>query len=125
IHSPPKAMVEWPDAELVNARKGDWLFAHVRQPLVERPKTVLDHWMLWRGPKITAPIRGFVLTRGKPHPNGAPPFGPHHPVAGGPDRPARSPEIHLLRGPGTIPHVAVVPAGEQGHIPGPRATGGR
>jgi hypothetical protein len=62
IHPPPRAMVEWPDAEVVNARKGDWLFAHVRQPLVERPKTVLDHWMLWKDRKFTDRIGDAVQT---------------------------------------------------------------
>jgi hypothetical protein len=61
IHPPPKVMVEWPDAEVVNARKGDWLFAHVRQPLVERPKTILDHWMLWRDGKFTDRLGNSVM----------------------------------------------------------------
>ena len=53
VHPPPKAMVEWPDAELVNARKGDWLFVHFRQAAIDRPNHVLDRWMVWRDGKFT------------------------------------------------------------------------
>jgi hypothetical protein len=66
IHPPPKAMVEWPDAEVVNARKGDWLFAHVRQPTAQRPDTILDHWLLWRDGKFTDRIGGSVQTGNDP-----------------------------------------------------------
>jgi hypothetical protein len=66
VHPPPKAMVEWPDAEVVNARKGDWLFAHVRQPHVGRPDAALDHWMLWRGRKFTERIGDSVQTGDNP-----------------------------------------------------------
>lgn len=62
VHPPPKAMFEWPDAEVVNARKGDWLFAHVRQSSIDRPATVLDHWMLWRDGKCTDRHGAGVLT---------------------------------------------------------------
>jgi hypothetical protein len=61
VHPPPKTMVEWPDAEVVNARKNDWLFTHLRQPLVDRPNTVLDHWMLLRERKFTERIGTNVV----------------------------------------------------------------
>ena len=86
IHPPPKAMVEWPDAELVNARKGDWLLAHVRQPAInqpaldrpaldqpalDQPKGVVDHWMLWRDGKFTDRIGSSVQTGQEPLPMGS------------------------------------------------------
>lgn len=61
VHPPPKAMVEWPDAEVVNARKGDWLFTHVRQPSIQQTNTLLDHWMLWRDGKFTDCIGTSVM----------------------------------------------------------------
>ncbi len=66
VHSPPKAMVEWPDAELVNARKGDWLFAHVRQPVTGRPNMILDHWMLLRDGKFTDRLGDSILPGNDP-----------------------------------------------------------
>jgi hypothetical protein len=61
VHAPQKAMLAWPDAEVINARKGHWLFVHVRQPAADRPNIVLDHWMVWRDGKFTDRLGDTVV----------------------------------------------------------------
>src|SRR5438270_8570531 len=66
VHPPPKEMVEWADAEVVNARKGNWLFVHFRQPAADRPNIILDHWMLWRDEKFTDRLGNSLVPGGDP-----------------------------------------------------------
>jgi hypothetical protein len=67
IHPPPKAMVEWPDAEMVNARKGEWLTAHIRQASTQPRDKIVDHRMLWRDGKFTDRLDGQVQTGDNPN----------------------------------------------------------
>jgi hypothetical protein len=66
VHPPPKVLVEWADAEVVNARKGDWLFVHFRQPAADQPKIMLDHWMVWRDGKFTDRLGDNIVPGGDP-----------------------------------------------------------
>jgi hypothetical protein len=61
IHPPPKAHVVWPDAEVLNARKGAWLYAYVRQPAPDRPAETNEHWLLLRDGKFTNRIGNSIV----------------------------------------------------------------
>jgi hypothetical protein len=48
IQPPPGKMVEFPDVELVNARKGSALYIFYSQPRVGKPDEKHESWMLWK-----------------------------------------------------------------------------
>ena len=52
IDPPPGKMVEFPDVELTNARRGDMLAIYYRQPLVNA-KGMNEKWQLWDGKAFT------------------------------------------------------------------------
>jgi hypothetical protein len=47
VQPPPGQMVEFPDVELVNARKGPALYIFYRQPPIGKPDQKHERWMLW------------------------------------------------------------------------------
>ena len=51
VNAPPNTFVQWPDAEVINAGKGKWLYAHVRQATSNNPDAIFNQWMLWKDGK--------------------------------------------------------------------------
>jgi hypothetical protein len=48
IQPPPGKMVEFPDVELINARKGPALFIYFNQPRIATPDEKRESWRLWK-----------------------------------------------------------------------------
>jgi hypothetical protein len=68
IQPPPGKMVEFPDVDLVDARKGPALYIYYNQSILGQPGQKHESWMLWKDRHYTERTGGSAYKQDEPAP---------------------------------------------------------